>query len=157
MANRDWISAGELMRHLENDPEWVAKRTAKDSRRIERARALTADEAPIILELASVGITVSSVYDFVGKQPASEVAIPILIRHLSVEHHERIREGLIRGLSRPSARKLAFEPLRNAFLEERDPALRWVLANALSSMARLGEVEDLPGIEAFAALFDKNQ
>ena len=145
------------MRQLEADPEWVAKRDAKAARHAERAKELAADEAPIIAELASVGVTVSSVYDFVGKQLAPDVVLPILVRHLNVEHHERIGEGLIRALGIPSARAIAFDPLREAYLKERDPTLRWVIANAFSGMARLDEVADLPGIEEFAALFPKRR
>lgn len=157
MAKDDWITAGEQMSQLEADREWVAQRDAKAARHAERAKRLADDEAPIIAELAAVGVTVSSVYDFVGKQPAPDVALPILVRHLNVEHHERIREGLIRALSIPSARAIAFDLLRHAFLKERDPTLRWVIANAFSGMARLDEVADLPGIQEFAALFPKRR
>jgi len=157
MARDDWITARELMRQLESDPEWVAKRDARAARHAERAKQLDADEAPLIAELASVGIAVSSVYDFVGKQLAPGRASPILVRHLGVEHHPRIREGLIRALGIPSAKVIAFDPLCDAFRKERDPALRWVIANAFSGMARFEEVADLPGIDEFVALFPKHR
>ena len=59
MAKRNRITAGELMRHLEADPKWVAQRDARAARQNERARQLAADEAPIIAELAAVGVAVS--------------------------------------------------------------------------------------------------
>ena len=157
MAKDDWITAGELMRQLEADPEWVAKRDAKATRRAERARQLADDEAPIIAELAVVGVTVSSIYDFVGKQLAPDCALPILVRHLNMEHPPRIREGLIRALGIPRARSVAFELLCDAYRSERDPTLRWVAANALAGMARFEEVAVLPGIEEFVALFSKHR
>jgi hypothetical protein len=147
------MPAEALMRQLEANPEWVAQRDARAARHAERGRQITADAVPIIAELASVGVTVSSVYDFIGKQDAPDLALPILVRHLQLEHHPSIREGLIRALGIPSARKIAFGPLRDAFRTERDPALRWVIANALSGMARFEEVSDLPGIQEFAELF----
>lgn len=157
VAKRDWITAGELMRQLEANPEWVAQRDARAARHAERARQIAADEAPIIAELVAVGVAASSVYDFVGKQPAPDLALPILVRHLSVEHHPRIREGLIRALGIPSAREIAFDQLCDAYRRERDPILRWVIANALSGMARFEEVAELPGIHEFADLFPKRR
>jgi hypothetical protein len=157
VAKDDWMTADELMSKLESDPEWVAKRDARNARRAERAKQINADEATIIGELAAVGVTVSSVYDFVGKQLAPDVALPVLVRHLNVEHHPNIREGVIRALGIPNARTLAFGPLCDAYREERDPNLRWVIANALSGMARFEELADLPGIEEFAALFPKRR
>ena len=61
--------------------------------------------------------------------------------------------AMIRSLGVPDARGIALEPLCNAYLNERDPNLRWVIANALSAMARLGELTHLPGIEEYSALF----
>ena len=50
------------------------------------------------------------------------------------------------------AREIAFDSLRHAYCTERDPSLRWVIANALSGMD-LQELAELPGIEEFAGLF----
>jgi hypothetical protein len=141
------------MRRLETDPKWVAERDARQARRAERAKRIEADETSIIADLEEVGVTVSSVYDFVNKQAAPRAALPILIKHLKVQHHPRVREGIIRSLGLPSARESAFVELCDAFCHERDPILRFVIANALSGMARFNEVEKLPGIEEFAALF----
>jgi hypothetical protein len=76
-----------------------------------------------------------------------------LVRHLNTPHLRNIREGVIRALGVPAARVLAFESLRAAYQVERDPSLRWVIANALAGMVRFDEVRDLPGIEEYAKLF----
>jgi hypothetical protein len=89
------MTAEQLMRQLEADPEWVAKRDAREARHAERSKLFAADEASVILDLAAVDVTVTSVYDFVGKQLAPDVALPVLARHLKVEHHPRVREGII--------------------------------------------------------------
>ncbi len=157
MAKEDWITAEELMNQLDGDPEWVAKRDAREARRAERAKLIAADEASVVADLATVGVAITSVYDFVGKQIVPDVALPVLVQHLKVEHHPRIREGIIRALSVPSARAIAFELLCDVYRSERDPTLRWVAANALSGMARFEEVAALPGIEEFVALFPKRQ
>jgi hypothetical protein len=157
VAKRDWITAGELMSQLEADPEWVAKRDARVARHAERAKQIAADEASIIADLAAVGVAVSSVYDFVGQQLTPGLALPVLVQHLNVEHHPRIREGLIRALGIPSARGIAFDLLCEAYRKERDPTLQWVIANALSGMAQFEEVAELPGIQEFVALFPKHR
>jgi len=155
VARDDQITAEQLMRQLEADPEWVAKRDAREARHAERAKLIAADETSVISDLAAVGVAVSSVYDFVGNQLAPDVALPVLARHLKVEHHPRVREGIIRALGIPSARRVAFDLLCDVYRSERDSTLRWVAANALSGMARFEDVSALPGIEEFAALFPK--
>jgi hypothetical protein len=52
---------------------------------------------------------------------------------------------MIRAIGVPWARAMAFEMLCTSFREERDENLRFVIANALSGMARFDEVRELPG------------
>ena len=153
MSRRKSVSAEELMRQLEADPKWTAQRDAKLARRAERQKRIDSDQASMIADLAAVGVCVRSVYDFVGKQAAPETALPVLVRHLNEKHLAVVREGIIRALGLPCAREIAFDSLRHAYCTERDPSLRWVIANALSGMAHLEELAELPGIEEFAALF----
>ena len=148
------MTAEELMRQLEADPEWVAKRDARDSRYAERESRIRAEQKPILDDLAEVGITVSSVYDLVGKQAAPAASFPVLLKHLACAYPSVIREGIIRALGLPAARAVALEPLSTAYSKEADPNLRWVIANALSGMASLSELKHLSGIEEYSAFFD---
>jgi hypothetical protein len=143
------------MNRLAADPQWVADQQARDARHAATAARLKADEVSILDELAAVGIEVGSVYDFVGRSIAPPEAIRVLIRHLKYSHDPRIREGIFRALGVPSAREVAFEPLRAAYIVEHDPSMRWVIANSLSGMAQYHEVRELPGIEQYADLFPK--
>jgi hypothetical protein len=142
------------MRQLEADPEWVAKRDTRETRNADRASRIQVDEKPILDDLAAIGITVSSVYDFVGKQAAPVASFPVLLRHLNIGHQQVVREGIIRALGLPSARGVAFEPLCIEYSKETDSNLRWVIANALSGMASFNELAHLPGIAEFSGLFD---
>ncbi|MBX9681086.1 MAG: hypothetical protein K2X38_20200 [Gemmataceae bacterium] len=127
-------------------------------RRAARTARLAADEEPIIAELvAAVGVAVVSVYDFVGERIAPGEAIPILTRHLGIKHEPNVREGIIRALGIPTARDLAFKPLRDAYPLERDPTWQWVIANALAGMASFEEVADLPRIDQYEKLFPKRR
>lgn len=152
MAKCRTVTAEEFMRELQADSEYLAMRAAKDAQHAERSERIAADEAPLLAELAQAGVVASSVFDFVGRRPAPSAAHPVLVAHLRLNHHARVREGIIRALGVPTARQLAFEPLRAAYLAE-PHAGRWVIANALAGMARLDEVADLPGIEEYSALF----
>ncbi len=153
MGKKSWMPAEEFRRELESDPAWVAQRDSRRVRFAERAQVAAADEATLIAELLSIGVPVTSIYDYVGKQALPTIALPILVKHLDILHHPAIREGLIRALGIPDARQLAFEPLKAVYLNERDPHHLWLTANALSGMAQWEEVAHLPGIEAYAPLF----
>lgn len=153
MAKKVPITGADLMRQLEENHERVAKREARAQRLAERAKQIANDQANIIADLGVVGVNVASVYDFVGQQHAPDIALPVLVKHLKIDHHPNIREGLIRALGVPGARVVAFELLCDIFRSECDPAFRRAVANSLAGMARLEELNDLPGIEEFAALF----
>lgn len=81
------------MRQLDADPAWVEQNANREARWKEKERRAAADEASIIAELAKAGVNVSSVYDFINDQLAPPEAIPILVRHLNVDHLPAIREG----------------------------------------------------------------
>ena len=98
---------------------------------------------------------VGSVYDFVNAGGAPPEAVPLLVEHLRRPYHPRIREGIIRSLTVRHARDLAYAPLVEAFASERDPNMRWVIANALSVFSSLEELRDLEGIDAYADLFPR--
>ena len=153
MARDHGITAQELMDRLRSDPRWVAESAARDARRAERSERLRADEASLLADLARVGVRAATVYDFVGGGPTPPEALPVLVRHLDSGHLPAIREGVIRALSISDARAVAFVPLHAAYRSEGDPSVRWVIANALASMARLEELSELPGIDEYAALF----
>ena len=143
------------MRQLEADPKWVANNAAREARRAARETQFRAEEAPIVTELAAAGVAAESVGDFVGKRAAPSEAIPILVRHLGMQYSPAVREAMIRAIGVPWARAMAFEMLCTSFREERDEYVRFVIANALSGMARFDEVRELPGIQTHEALFAK--
>jgi hypothetical protein len=153
MGKRSGITAEELMKQLNADPKWVAEQEQREARHAASAARLKADEAPILSDLAAAGIEVASVYDFLKTPLKPPEAVTVLVRHLDTPHLRNVREGVFRALGVPVARALAFESLRDAYRDERDPTLRWVIANALAGMARFEEVRELPGIEEYVKLF----
>lgn len=145
------------MRELEADSEYMARIRAQDAERVELARLCALDQAELLSELGAIGIVAESVYDFVNAGGAPVAAVPVLVAHLDRVHHPRIWEGIVRALSVRHARDMALTRLVRVYRAERDAGRRWVLANAIGSMARFSEVADLDGIEEYRALFRQSR
>jgi hypothetical protein len=136
-------SAGELMRQLEADPVWVAKRGKRERERGESSKICRSDEAMLVAEVRRIGYDIDSVWDLVNSTPHPalvrrfvgrfEQAYPILVRHLGVPHHPAVREGIIRALTVKNAGNAVEAALFREFEKEPLPELRWALANALIS------------------------
>ena len=150
------ITAVELMAELEADPEWVTRRKAKDDEFEKLDEECRSDEAELLTELKEIGINVESVWDLVNNGSHSvlnhkplgsyERAYPILVRHLDVTHHSRIREGIIRSLSEKAARQIALTSLLEHLKTEQERCIRWAIANALQSMLSKSELKHSPEI-----------
>ena len=134
-------TAAELMAELEANPKWVADRDRRDRQVEELDRVLAADEALMVAEIRGLGYDIDSVWDLVNNTPhpvlerrfigGYEKAYPALVRHLELAHHRRIREGVIRALTVRDGGELVETALLAALHDERDPEIRWVVANAL--------------------------
>lgn len=138
------MDASDLMKKLDNDPEYQAMQKQKDKEREEWRKVFAEDEKDLIEELKVLGYDINSVWDFVNNNNRYEFlrqfdgeyisAYAILVKHLNIEHHPRIREGIIRALSEKNANSVASEALLCAFYKETDPNVKWVLANALRTV-----------------------
>jgi hypothetical protein len=157
MARRKPVPAAELMIQLNRDPEYLA-RVAEHERRIAALeREYAHEERQISAEAAKIGYRIASVWDFVNSKPHPilpqrfvgpyERAYPLLVRHLRLPHHRRVREGVIRALTVRNGGKLVSDALYAQFVAETDPNLRWVLANALKTAMPLKERKRHPEIE----------
>ena len=138
------MKASDLMKKLEADPEYQEMQKRKALELKEREAVLAEDERNLIEELASIGYEVQSVWDFVNNNNLHEFlrkfngsyagAYPILDKHLNIEHHPRIRQGIIRALTEKDANEVASESLLAEFYKEQDLNLKWVFANALRTV-----------------------
>ena len=166
MTPRKPISAADLVSELEGNTAYLHRRAMLSER---SAREVAEDQAALVQDLAAAGISVNSVYDFVTVQPARVTsgrdfdkrietpieAVPVLLRHLERRHLPVVREGLLRALSRPHLRDAALVPLMRLFQLTQDSNERWLIANAISSMARFKDVSELSGIAEYRGLFKK--
>lgn len=138
------MKAADFMKKLEADPEYQEMQKRKDLELEKRKAHLATDERSLIKELAEAGYQVESVWDFVNNNSRYEFlhsfecsyssAYSILVKHLDIEHHPRIREGIIRALTEKDANEVASEALLAGFYREQDSNLKWVFANALRTV-----------------------
>jgi len=156
MKDRKAKTAADFVKELEADEEYVARMAHKKEAAAELERVCAADEGTLVQDLRAGGFAVSSVWDFVNGSGAPAPAVATLVRHLDLPHHPRIWDGIVRALSTQEARAGAFSRLTQLYGAETDPARRWVLANALGSMAKFKEVADLPDIQRYKDLFDNH-
>ena len=150
------VTAAELLGSLDKNPEHKARVALRE----EQLRAFVAtfqeEEDAIAAEVAEVGYAISSVWDFVNNAPhpflprvftgAYERAYPILVRHLRLPHHKRIREGIIRALTVKDGGALVADALLAEFIAERNRSMRWVLANALKQAMPIKQRKQHPEI-----------
>lgn len=112
------ITAAELMERLQKDKEYTGIMKEKEEKLKEFQELLNKDEQPIIKDIEKVGIKINSVWDFVNTSEPYPVAIPLLIKHLKKNYHQRTKAGIARALAVPEARESAWEVL----LDEYDKA-----------------------------------
>lgn len=104
------------------------------------------DEADLIADLRQVGFKIRSVYDFENMAKPYPRAYPVLVRHLSLPHDRPTREGIVKALAVKDAWPVVGQALLDAFRTERDPFIRWVLANTLRTVLPWRERQKYPEV-----------
>jgi hypothetical protein len=98
------------------------------------SRAETATEETLLrAEFRRAGIAVRSVWDLVNTSSPYQELYTVLLRHLTLSHHPRIREGIVRALTVKDAGEDVERALLREFQSETEPQLRWALANTLTT------------------------
>lgn len=132
------MTAEELMAQLEADPEWVARRDARERERERRANLNARDAAPLRTALAAAGFEVESIADLYNRRMNYQAAVPILLEWLPRIENPVVRESVVRALTvrwaRPAAAPVMLGELRR-LRDSADESLRFAVANALSEVA----------------------
>jgi hypothetical protein len=109
------ITADELLRKLEADPEFVRRRGEQESALAERAARSKADQAPLLTDLAASGVKAESVWDLVNTASSYNQALPVLLAHLQKPYPNSVREGIARALAVPATRQIGWPTLVDEF------------------------------------------
>ena len=155
------MSAADLTKHLQSDPDWVRQNVERVSQREAAAEQLRQEyrheEIPLLSELANLGVKIDSIWDLVNAKSAYPSAISTLTAYLQGVDHPRLREGIARALTVPEARGIA----DRVILEElqrpsgQSPhSVRWALANALTVVADKGSVDTMRALIADDSYLD---
>jgi hypothetical protein len=157
MKRRSSMTASELMAQLHSDPQFQRARAEREERFARLEAECAADEAPLVAQLRHLGLDVDSVWDLVNNTPHPVLprrfvgpyapAYALLVQHLAEPHHPKIREGVIRALTRRDADATARAALLRELAAEPDQMLRWVLANALRTMIPKREHANFPHVQ----------
>jgi hypothetical protein len=153
MPKRPTKTAAELVEDLRTDEGYQRKLAEQAERSAQILADVRADERSLIQGLASIGVMVGSVWDFVGSTTTPHDAVPVLLDHLNKPHIPKVREGIFRSLAYSHLRDLALRPLIALFPHLTVESDRWLAANVISTMASFREVAELPGIETYRGLF----
>jgi len=154
-AKKKPVTAVELMARLQSDPDWVRRNAEREQKRATAVAELRAElkpeQDPLLAELATVGWSVTSVWDLVNTKEKYPAAIPVLAKYLRIARHPVLREGIARALTVAEARgaparEILAELRRRA--EEPKNEARWALANALTAA---GDANMMEEVEAMIA------
>ena len=74
------------------------KETKKKHSRYEEFLNLDAEEKPLVDDLYEAGYKLESVWNFVNTNRLYLGALPVLLKHVQLPYHERIKEGIVRAL-----------------------------------------------------------
>lgn len=146
MPRRDKeMTAEEFLRTLEADPEYVRRRAEQDKELAKLTEFYRDAEAPLVRDLAKLGIEVGSVYDLVNDTVPYEKAIPLLLDHLRRKYPDAIREGIARALGISATRPLGWRVLVDEYYrtENENNRVKDGLAVALSGASDDSVIEDL--------------
>lgn len=139
------ITADELLRKLEDDPEFVRRRVEQESVLAEQIARSKADQAPLLTDLAASGVKAESVWDLVNTTTHYNQALLVLLDHLPRPYSDSVREGIARALAVPATRNLGWSLLMDEF-RKTNPADKRVkdgLAVALAGASNDSVLADL--------------
>ena len=134
MPKKKGVTAGELLKQLAADPEFVAAEKERDRLEEREEAELQRAEAPLVDALREAGFAVDSVWDLVNTAAPYPRAIRVLLEHLELAYPPAIREGVARALAVPEARH-AWGRLVRLYRSESDPRTKEGLAVAVAGAA----------------------
>lgn len=135
------------MRALAADPEWKVELQRRKSEGINLHLTLVADAVPLATALRALNYGVETAWDFVNAQYSYRSAIPVLVEHLHRPYHPRNLEGIVRALTVPPARSLAWDALlavaRKPVSSAPEESLQDAAFNALAVIATKADLPTL--------------
>jgi HEAT repeat protein len=139
------VTAAELLARLNADPDFVARKKARDQEIERKAAEYALAEAPLVQELRAAGSHVSSVWDLVNAKTRYPQLLPILFAHLDRPYPKKVRERIARALAVPESRS-RWDELVNRYVSETDTTttgMKWALHIAIAAAADVTVLDTL--------------
>jgi hypothetical protein len=154
-TSRGPVSAADVVeersRRTREDPEFRAQVERQEAEAEARAQRNRAAERAIVDELRLIGIDVESVWDLYKVADSRPRAIPVLLKHITMDYPDGVLMGIGQGLDDKSARAWWSE-LRAIVLGPQRAVVRDRVACALATCAARENYDDLVAFAHNAAL-----
>lgn len=126
------LTSQELLARLSQDPEFLANEERRAKERVLREAQHREIEKPVLQNLESLGLKVSSIADLVRDYAplGPEVTGPLLSWIPRIEN-ESVNEGLVRALA-AAAEPFDGHALIEAFEKTQSEEFRWAIANTMA-------------------------
>lgn len=131
-------SAKSVIEQLRSNPGYMAKHADRERRRDAHREEFLSLSAPILSDLAAVGLNYSSTEEMRRSGAHYAKAIPILIKWLPIVTNQGLKESIVRALSVPWAKPAAALPLIAEFqrgANATSDSVKWAIGNALAVVA----------------------
>lgn len=152
MTRRSSNPPPDVLAALADDPRYREHLRQQEEARLAAAAEFFADTSVLHADLRALGLPANALATYFDRLPMPGRAMGVLVAHLPRPYAPSVWESIVRSLTRPDARP-ALPMLRTAYQFERQPARRWLLANAMSAMVPFAEVRDLPEMAQYEPLF----
>jgi hypothetical protein len=143
---RESKTAAEFLAGLRRSPQFVARERIRAEQSVQREETLRREQIQLLSELKKLGISIESIWDLVNSDENYSVAIPTLVRHLSLPYSAGVKEGIIRALTVEFAGSDALCELMKEFRKQNDSSetsLKWILGNAIATVAKASDADAL--------------
>jgi HEAT repeat protein len=130
-----------------NDTKSIVEK--KEQLRQQQILINNADSAPILNELAQIGLSVDWVGSLYTRKLNYKDAIPILLKWLPIIENLDVKEDIVRALTVRWAKPVASKPLIEEFYKlqgESNSGIKWAIGNALAEVADDSVYQDLVNI-----------
>lgn len=130
---RDWMTAGELLARLDQDPEYQQRMAEQEQARLAHVAGMRTALDPILDDLRDVGIVVEEWNEVVSHYaPLSEPVVTALLRWLPRVQDAQVQEAIVRALAAAPTVRFDGRALAQLFESTESEALRWAIGNTLS-------------------------
>jgi hypothetical protein len=127
---RGWITAGELMAQLAQDPEYERRMAAREQARLAHVARFQAAIEPVLADLRNVGVFVEEWNDVVSRYaPLPQSVVDVLLRWLPLLDHPAVQEAVVRAIAAAPTVHYDGRVLARLFETTESESLRWAIGN----------------------------